>query len=89
MNLYEPQAYDIATFCRVYSISRSFAYLEIKAGRLRPFKAGRKTLISREAAEAWRRALEDASPVKSRPVQVKIIEAPPLTSLGIGRDGSS
>jgi len=54
----EPQVYDLATFCKAYSISRSFAYLEIKAGRLRPFKAGRKTLISREAAEAWRRGLE-------------------------------
>ena len=57
----EPQVYDLASFCKDYSISRSFAYLEIKAGRLKPFKAGRKTLISREAAEAWRRGLEEAS----------------------------
>ena len=56
----EPQVYDIASFCKAYSISRSFAYLEIKAGRLKPFKAGRKTLISREAAEAWRRLLESS-----------------------------
>lgn len=57
----EPQAYDLASFCKAYSISRSFAYLEIKAGRLKPFKAGRKTLISREAAEAWRRGLEGSA----------------------------
>ena len=56
----EPQVYDIASFCKAYSISRSFAYLEIKAGRLKSFKAGRKTLISREAAEAWRLNLEKA-----------------------------
>jgi hypothetical protein len=56
----EIQAYDIRSFCRAYGISRSFAYLEKKAGRLRSFKAGRKTLISREAAEAWRRALEQS-----------------------------
>ena len=55
----EPQVYDLASFCKAYSISRSFAYLEIKAGRLKSFKAGRKTLISREAAEAWRRELEE------------------------------
>jgi len=55
------QAYDIRSFCRAYSISRSYVYLEIKAGRLKPFKAGRRTLISREAAIAWRRALEQVS----------------------------
>ncbi len=58
----EPQAYDIPCFCRAYSISRSFAYLEIRSGRLKPFKAGRRTLISREAADNWRRALEAATP---------------------------
>lgn len=52
------QVYDIKTFCKAHGISRSFAYLEIRSGRLKPFKAGRRTLISREAAEAWRRALE-------------------------------
>jgi hypothetical protein len=57
----EPQVYDIPSFCRAYSISRSFAYLEIKSGRLKPFKAGRRTLISREAADSWRRALEAAT----------------------------
>lgn len=62
MSMYiEPRAYDLASFCKAYSISRSYAYLEIKAGRLKPFKAGRKTLISREAAEAWRRCLEGPS----------------------------
>jgi len=57
----ETQAYDIPAFCRAYSISRSFAYLEIRSGRLKPFKAGRRTLISREAAESWRNALEAAT----------------------------
>ena len=54
----EKQAYDIRAFCAAHCVSRSFAYLEIKAGRLRPFKAGRRTLISREAAETWRQTLE-------------------------------
>ena len=76
MTTHEPQAYDMPAFCRGYSISRSFAYLEIKAGRLMPFKAGRKTLISREAAEAWRHALEGASPPRLRP-------APPASVLAL------
>ena len=54
----ETQAYDIQSFCKAHSISRSFVYLEIKAGRLKPCKAGRRTLISREAAEAWLQTLE-------------------------------
>ena len=57
----EIQAYNLKSFCKAHGISRSFAYLEIKAGRLKPFKAGRKTLIAREAAEAWRHALEQAT----------------------------
>jgi hypothetical protein len=59
----EIQAYSLKSFCKAHCISRSFAYLEIKAGRLKPFKAGRKTLISREAADGWRRALEKASQI--------------------------
>ncbi len=55
----EIQAYDIKSFCKAYNISRSYVYLEIKARRLKIFKAGSRTLISREAAENWRRAREE------------------------------
>jgi len=57
----EIQAYNLKSFCKAHGISRSFAYLEIKAGRLKLFKAGRRTLISREAAEDWRHALEQGT----------------------------
>ena len=67
------QVYDIKSFCRAYGISRSFAYLEIKAGRLRPFKAGRKTLISREAAETWRSALEQQAQQRSTHARKRVI----------------
>lgn len=53
------QAYDIPSFCKAYSVSRSFVYLEFKSGRLKFFKAGRRTLISRKAAERWQRLLEE------------------------------
>ena len=59
--MFDRQAYSIRDFCKAYGISRSYAYLEIQAGRLKIFKAGRRTLISREAAEAWQRALEQAT----------------------------
>ena len=54
------QAYDVQSFAKAYGISRAQVYVEIKCGRLRNFKVGRRTLISREAAEAWQRALEAA-----------------------------
>jgi len=56
----EQRAFDIRSFARAYGISRSQAYIEIRAGRLTIFKVGRRTLISLEAAETWRRRLEDA-----------------------------
>ena len=56
----ERQAYDIRSFAKAYGISRSQAYVEIKAGRIAIFKVGRRTLISSDAAKTWRRRLEDA-----------------------------
>ncbi len=61
-NIPNLQAYDVASFCKAFSLSRSFVYLEIKAGRLKRFKAGRRTLISVAEAERWQRRLEATSP---------------------------
>jgi hypothetical protein len=64
-----PQAYDMRSFCAAYGISRSFAYVEIKAGRLKTLKAGRRTLISRQAADDWLNSLDSGvgqAPRKSR-----------------------
>ena len=61
MQSLEIQAYSIRSFSQAFGVSRSFVYLEIGAGRLKRFKAGRRTLISREAAQEWRRALEQQS----------------------------
>jgi hypothetical protein len=47
----------LTDFCAEYSCTRSAAYLEIKAGRLIATKLGRRTMIQREDAEAWRKAL--------------------------------
>lgn len=44
---------SIPEHCNAYGISRSMAYSEIKAGRLRVRKVGRRTIIATEDAEAW------------------------------------
>lgn len=52
------QAYDIKSFCKAFNVSRSFVYEEIKAGRLKAVKVGRRTLIPRDNALAWLRSGE-------------------------------
>jgi len=48
---------SIRDFCKVAGISRSRTYEEIKAGRLRILKCGRRTLITPEAVEGWIKTL--------------------------------
>jgi hypothetical protein len=45
--------YDIPAFCGTYKVSRTTAYEEIKAGRLKIRKIRRATRIASEDAEAW------------------------------------
>ena len=42
-------------------ISRTKTYEEIKSGRLRVIKVGRRTYVAREDAEAWLRTYRDIS----------------------------
>jgi len=49
----EIEAYDIRSFCKAYSISRSFVYEEIKSGQLKRVKVGRRTLIPKKYAAEW------------------------------------
>ena len=46
-------AFTIPGFCEAYRISRSLAYKEIAAGRLKIKKAGHRTLVSKRAAREW------------------------------------
>jgi hypothetical protein len=53
------KAFSIDEFCKLHSISRALLYKEWAAGRgPRAMKVGARTLISAEAAEAWRRSTE-------------------------------
>ena len=52
----EPQAYDIAGFCKAHNISRSSLYILWAAGTGPTyFSIGSKRLISKEAAARWAR----------------------------------
>jgi excisionase family DNA binding protein len=49
-----PRAFSIPEFGRLYGVGRTTAYQEIATGQLRAVKAGRRTLITHDDAEAWR-----------------------------------
>lgn len=46
-------ALTVADFCSHYSIGRTTFYDEVKAGRLRILKAGKRTLIAASEAQRW------------------------------------
>jgi len=56
MNI-SPAAYSVDTFCQVYGVRRNLAYDEMKSGRLKFRKAGRRTLIPKADADAWLESL--------------------------------
>jgi len=53
------QAISVADFCKSHGISRALFYLLLKDGRAPVvMKINRRTLISAEAAAAWRKRME-------------------------------
>ena len=57
-------AQSIEHFCLRTDLSRAFVYLEIKRGKLRAVKAGRRTLIRNTDAQAYLRSLPLAGGVQ-------------------------
>lgn len=53
-------ALSVAEFCTIFSIGRTAVYEEMKAGRLKARKCGRRTLIPRTEAERWLSSLPAA-----------------------------
>jgi excisionase family DNA binding protein len=61
----EKRAFSLAEFCIRYDVGRTTAYAEIKAGRLRVVKVGKRTLVPADAAEFWLENLATARAVAS------------------------
>ncbi len=55
-------AFTIQEFCDAYRLCRESAYRQIRVGKLRALKIGRKTLILRADAEAWASSLPELRP---------------------------
>jgi hypothetical protein len=55
-------ALTVKNFCREYDLGATSAYNLIAAGKLHARKAGKRTLISRESAEAWFNSLPAMTP---------------------------
>jgi len=47
------RAMSIGVFCETYGIGRTKTYEEIKSGRLRVRKVGRRTIVTADDAEEW------------------------------------
>jgi Helix-turn-helix domain len=55
---FRPQrAMSVAEFCARYGPGRTSAYQEVKSGRLRARKIGKRTIITVDDAEDWLRCL--------------------------------
>jgi excisionase family DNA binding protein len=54
-------AMTIDQFCRAYSVGKTKAYSEIRAGKLKIRKLGSKTLVARADADAWLNSLPAVS----------------------------
>ena len=50
-------AMSIAEFCQRYGVGRTTAYAEIKQGRLRARKCGKRTIIANDDGDEWLRRL--------------------------------
>jgi predicted site-specific integrase-resolvase len=56
----QPELYTFTDFLTAYPISRTTAYREVKAGRLRVTKIRRRSYVTRSDAEAWLKKCRDS-----------------------------
>lgn len=70
----QPAAFTVHEFCSAHRISRALFYILLRDGRgPRLLKAGRRTLVTADAAADWRREMERAtgSGPRNEPPQAK------------------
>jgi len=66
-------AQTILTFCARYGCARSRAFEEIRAGRLRAIRVGRRTLIRESDAQEW--LATHGQPIRPRRLHTNTDEA--------------
>jgi excisionase family DNA binding protein len=69
------EAYAVREFCARYGICRQTFYDEIKRGRIRARKLGKKTIILKSDAEAWAASLPELRTICHEQVAVRSTEA--------------
>lgn len=52
------KAFSVHDFGKTYGVGHTKVFEEIKSGRLKTYKVGRRRYISEHAADAWQRQLE-------------------------------
>jgi excisionase family DNA binding protein len=57
MDFTDREAFAVREFCARYGICRQTFYDEIRRGRIKAVKLGKKTMILRADAEAWAKSL--------------------------------
>lgn len=62
MTHHTQMAYDIKSTVALLSIGRTKLYEEIKSGRLKSIKVGRRTLIPAQSLNEWLVALQQSHP---------------------------
>jgi hypothetical protein len=55
------RAMSLAQFCLSYGVGRTTAYAEIKQGRLRARKCGKRTIITEDDGDDWLNSLPPAN----------------------------
>lgn len=67
MEAFPPAAFSINSFCKAFCVGRTTTYAQIRAGRLKAVKCGKRTLIPKAAAAEWLALLERETPARAIP----------------------
>jgi excisionase family DNA binding protein len=59
MDVSSKKAFAVREFCDQYGICRDTFYSEVKCGRLRALKVGKRTLVLKSDAESWAASLPE------------------------------
>jgi excisionase family DNA binding protein len=60
------EAFAVREFCSQYGICRDTFYSEVKRGRLRALKVGKRTLVLKSDAESWAKSLPELGREQAR-----------------------